>query len=387
MRNDDARRLLTIALAATFLATAGRAEDAAGDAPAQEGPAIASMSALAFTPDGVLLVGDGVGGAIYSIELEPREARGSSDPVRVPDVETKIAALLGARSSDVLVHDLAVDPISQASYLAVSRNRGRLAHDWAMPNDVGPATELVRIDPSGALTAVDLSGRKWARAALPNPADPATDHAWKEGVKQRVDTIVKLAWDDGAVWVAGLSNQEFASTLWKVPFPFDGSVAATSVEIFHGAHGQWETFSPVRAMVPYELGGKKKLLAAYLCTPLVTFDSADLEDGAHVRGRTVAEFGSGNFPLDMVVMRKEGRDVLVLANSQLPILVIDPADIERFEGAITEEVPGYLGGVSAEYRAGTGTVQMDRLNDQNLVLLRRNASGTMDLASFPVRRL
>ena len=54
-------------------------------------------------------------------------------------------------------------------------------------------------------------------------------------------------------------------------YPFSAVDAETSVEIFHGNHGQVETRSPVYTLVLYKVGGTPHLIAGYLCTPLVTF--------------------------------------------------------------------------------------------------------------------
>ena len=54
-----------------------------------------------------------------------------------------------------------------------------------------------------------------------------------------------MAFIDGRLFVAGLSNEEFASKLRSVPYPFAAVDNGTSVEIFHGNHGQLETRSPV----------------------------------------------------------------------------------------------------------------------------------------------
>ena len=62
------------------------------------------------------------------------------------------------------------------------------------------------------------------------------------------------------------------------------------------------------------------MLASYLCTPLVTFPASGLEDGEHLKGKTVAEFGSGNYPLDMVLTRHDDEDFVVLSNSMLPLM-------------------------------------------------------------------
>ncbi len=135
-------------------------------------------------------------------------------------------------------------------------------------------------------------------------------------------------------------------------YPFEGPVSITTLENFH-AHGKYETEAPIRAFVHYPLAGKLHVLAAYLCTPLVTFPAAELKDGRHVRGRTVGEFGSGNYPLDMVVVKNEGKEKLVIANSNLPLMVVDPKDVESFEGEINKEVEGYTGGVRFESRSAS----------------------------------
>jgi hypothetical protein len=360
----------------------------AGAAPAltKGKPEIRSMSALAFGPEGVLFVGDSRAGAVFAVDLDDHAKRTIQKPSALADVEGKLAALLGATPADVLVHDMAVNPLSKNVYLAVSRGRARLASEWMLPNDVADASVLVRIDGEQHLSVVDLSSVAYARVELPNPVDPAKKHGWKDAVSLRSETITDLAYADGALWVAGISNEEFASTMWQVRYPFGGQVTITTLENFHGAHGKYETEAPVRAFVTYPLKGKTHVLAAYLCTPLVTFDASSLRDHQHVRGRTVGEFGSGNYPLDMVVYKKEGREKLLIANSNLPFMIVDPRDVEAFEGEITSEVPGYTGGVRFESRSGTGIQQLDNLDDEHVVVLKRLMGGRLDLVPLPVRR-
>ena len=64
-----------------------------------------------------------------------------------------------------------------------------------------------------------------------------------------------MAFDNGQLIVAGLSNEEFASKLRSVKYPFSAIDPGTSVEIYHGNHGAVETRSPVYAFVPYTVGG------------------------------------------------------------------------------------------------------------------------------------
>jgi len=369
---------LTIGVAASAVAA-----DPPGVAAGK--PDIRSLSALAFGPGGVLFVGDSKGGAVYAIELGPRAAGEVKDPKEIPDVEGKLAALLGATAADIMIHDLAVDPISKQSYLAVSRGRAAWNGQWLLPNDVADASVLVRFDAAARPEIVDLSSVRFARVALPNPVDAAKKVPWKN-VSLRAYTITDMAYADGALYIAGLSNEEFASTMWKVAYPFAGAVSATTVENYHGAHGKYETEAPVRTFVPYSLKGRAHLLAAYLCTPLVTIAVDDLKDKAHVRGRTVGEFGSGNYPLDMVVYKKDGKEKLLIANSNLPFLIVDPKDVEAYEGVIDKHVETYVAGVRYEPRSGTGVQQMDNLGDDYVEVLRRLPGGRLDLVPISVKR-
>ena len=348
-------------------------------------PDIRSISALAFGPDGVLFIGDGKGGAVFAVDLNDKAPNGGNDVLTVPNLEGKIAAFLGTSKDDVMIHDMAVNPISQNVYLAVSRGRGQWDQEWLLPNDVADASVLVKIDSKGALSEVRLKEVRFGKAALPNPVSPDKKHEWKEGIALRTDTITDISYSEGTLYVAGLSNEEFAAALWRFSYPFTGEATATTLENYHGAHGQFETEAPIRTFVPYALGGKDHILAAYLCTPLVTFPLADLKDGEHVKGRTIAEFGSGSYPLDMLVYKKDGREKLLIANSDLPFLIVDPKDIEGYEGAIAEPTKTYVAGVRYEPRSGVGIQQMDLLNPETIVTIRRHPGGNLDLVSLPVK--
>ena len=379
---------MRVSLALALGLTVGIAASAlAADPPALAAgkPDIRSLSALAFGPGGILFVGDSKGGAVYAIDLGSRAAGEVKDPKEIPDIEGKLAALLGVTAADIMIHDLAVDPISKQSYLAVSRGRAAWSQQWLLPNDVADASVLVRFDAAARPEIVDLTSVRFARVALPNPVDAAKKVPWKN-VSLRADTITDMAYADGDLYIAGLSNEEFASTMWKVAYPFAGAVSATTVENYHGAHGKYETEAPVRTFVPYSLKGRAHLLAAYLCTPLVTIAVDDLKDKAHVRGRTVGEFGSGNYPLDMVVYKKDGKEKLLIANSNLPFLIVDPKDVEAYEGVIDKHVETYVAGVRYEPRSGTGVQQMDNLGDDYVEVLRRLPGGRLDLVPVSVKR-
>ena len=365
------------------------AEGPSGEAGFERGrPAIQSMSVLEFAPDGTLLVGDSKAGAVWAVRLEGETARGEVEkPAEILDLEGQLAARLGCAPDEVMIHDLAVHPLSKNRFLAVSRGRKAWTSLYETPNDVADATLLVRVTPEGELENVALEDVAYQRAAIPDPVAPEKTHRWKEGVSLRADAITDLAWTEGAVLVAGLSNEEFASAVWKVPYPFAGSAARpTTVEIFHGAHGEYETHAPIRAFLPYTIGERPHLLASYLCTPLVILPMDALEEGAHVKGTTVAEFGSGNAPLDMIEVRDGEKVRIVVSNSMLPLLTFDPAELDDHP-AIESRVSSYTAGVPYTPIAGAGVQQIDNFGATRVALVQRAPNGRLDLTSWPVRWL
>jgi hypothetical protein len=350
-------------------------------------PEIRSMSVLEFGPDGTLFVGDSKAGAVWAIQLPGEEPQGEVEkPIRVMDLESKLGAMMGTDAGEVMIHDLAVNPVSKNQFLAVSRGRKAWKSLWEMPNDVADASLLVRISPTGEISDVALDDVLFQRADLPNPIDEAKIHQWKEGISLRADAITDLALAGDTLLVAGLSNEEFASTLWRVPFPFAGETSGTTLEIYHGAHGEFETQAPIRAFLPYVLKDDLHLVASYLCTPLVTFPLEDLADGAHVKGKTVAEFGSGNAPLDMILVRVGDRDKIVMSNTMLPLMSFSPEELSQHP-AITDRVTTYTYGVPYEPMASAGVQHIDNYGETLVAMLQRAPNGRLDLTAMPVRWL
>ncbi len=113
-------------------------------------------------------------------------------------------------------------------------------------------------------------------------------------------TVTDMQWHAGKLYVAGVSNGTFASSLRILGTPFDGSQTVTSVAMYHTTHNQVETRAPIRAMSFQMLNGRDTLVAAYLCSPIVTIPVDALKDGAHVEGKTIAELGYGDVANSMV---------------------------------------------------------------------------------------
>jgi len=331
-------------------------------------PELASAGALAFGPDGVLFVADPAGAAIFAIDVGAEKvpellAR------NVEAIDARIAAKLGTTKDAILVNDLAVHPANGDAYLSVSRGRGPDA-----------AAVIVRVDAEGELHVLSLEDVKFSKALLPNA--PGADTADRRGRSMRGEAITDMHYVDGRLIVAGLSNEEFASKLRTIPFPFADVSPGTSVEIYHGAHGAWETRAPVRTFLPYEIEGEEHVLAAYTCTPLVKFPVSELStDGAKVRGVTIAELGNRNRPIDIIRYKKDGKEYLLMANSSRGVMKFDLAGIEQYDG-ITEHVPnGGKRGLPYETIDWLeGVMQLDRLDDRSVVVLVEDAdAGVLNL--------
>ena len=97
----------------------------AGRAPAADlakgTPDLKSAGPLAFGPDGLLLIGDTKGAAIFAVDTADRVAKPEAGTLAVEAIDTKIAALLGTTPKLIQINDMAVNPASGRAYLSVSR--------------------------------------------------------------------------------------------------------------------------------------------------------------------------------------------------------------------------------------------------------------------------
>src|SRR5690606_13021978 len=95
------------------------------------------------------------------------------------------------------------------------------------------------------------------------------------------------------------------------------------------------------------------------------------------RGTTLAELGNRNSPLDMVVYNKEGESYLLVTNTSRGVMKVSLKDINRAEG-ITSRVADTAGQSYESIPDLEGTVQLDRLNDREAVII-RNQDGALSL--------
>jgi hypothetical protein len=334
--------------------------------------ALKSAGPLAFGPNGILFVADTKAAAIVAIDTGDTKAAVDGKLIKVEGINQKVAALLGTAADQILINDMVVNPLSRNAYLAVARGRGPDA-----------TAVLVRVKVDSQLELFALEKVKSSRGELPDAPVEALSGQNVRQSNPRQESITDIAFLEDRLLIAGLSNEEFSSTLRAIPFPFKTVGKGTSVEIYHGAHGKFETRSPIRTFVPFKVGNEPSLLAAYTCTPLVQFPIKELQPGAKIKGKTVAELGNRNRPIDMIVYQKDGKDYLLLANNSRGIMKITTDSIEQTD-SITDPVrDGGKKGLSYEtIEAWKGVDQLDRFDKQHAAVLRRGEGGALNLESL-----
>ena len=366
------RNVIRLTAAVAFVALIAHVPAVAPPAvAAASGPTLRSIGPLAFAPDGTMYAADSVGSAVYALDLGAQASGGAPGTANIAGIDAKIAAMLGTDAKDVTVTDLVVHPSTHNSFVAVMRGQGAAAK---------PA--LFRVDGAGKLTAVSLETVQFTSVKLPNSQTAGAD----AGFNPRAQSITQVKFASGRVWVSGLSNEEFASKMWSIPYPFSNADAGTSLEIYHDNHQQLETRAPMYAFVPYTVNSQPFIIGAYTCTPLVKFPIADLKpnSGSKYRGQTIAELGAGNRPIDMIVYKKAGKDFLLMANTSRGVMKI-PTDGFATAKAITMPSNQETAGVPYEtIKTMTGITQMDLLDaTHSVVLVSQSASLNLQSVELP----
>jgi hypothetical protein len=331
----------------------------------------ASIGPLAFGPENVLFLADRKGATLWAVNVTDTEQAQFTERVVVPDLDQKVAALLGTTRDKLRFADMAVNPKGGALYFSVNRLV-----------DSGSVPAVVRALGPDNLELVNLDKIRYSSAPLPEA--PSRDAKSQWGQPQWTMSITDLAFVDGELWVAGLSNEQFASALRRMPFPFGKQGAVTTVEIFHTSHDRWETAAPIEAFLPITLNGVPSILAGYGCSPIATFNRADLKDKTHLRGRTVAELGGGSRPIDMLRYENEGKEWILIANNNRTLMRVDPAEVAK--------APALEKGVSHAFEpagvgylpiASTGVMHIADLGATGIaVMVRDTESGAVNVVNY-----
>jgi hypothetical protein len=311
---------------------------------AASGP-LRSAGALTFGPNNVLFVGDITGAKIHAFALRDQDLTSQTDVIsgnfhnfegrdRVQGLDQKLAALFGTTVDKIVINDLVVHQPTEQIFISVERGRGP---------DAIPA--IVKVN-HGQLEILELDSIPHSQVSIPNEPDPS---AMLEFDPQQMYAITDVKYYNGEVFVSGITNQRFASTLHRIPYPFNSNMATCTVEIWHPVHGEFETRAPIIRQVIRELNSEPYLFAVYGCTPLVRFPLSALTDGAHVHGDVIGELGYGANPLDMLIFTSpaDSKDYLLVtidtrSASQIAVSDLASAPPEPTGGGI-DFGPGGLG--------------------------------------------
>jgi len=322
---------------------------------------INSISRLAAGPENVLFVADWKSARVHAITLPGAAQKPAGTTFNILDLDSVLSKQVGG--AKVTIEDMVVRPGTAEAYIGVSYGAAKT-----------PALIVVTSDQRAR--RVNLKAAKSTSIAL-RDAPTSNYKFWRE-TPERSFTVTDMKWRDGELFIAGLSNQDFASTLRRVHYPFDSKQSVTSVEIYHTGHNLIETRAPIRAMSFATWGGKPYLVAAYTCTPIVIIPLEDLKDGAHIRGKTIGELGYGNTPADLISFSKteQGKteDFLLLVNFERGADVIPVSQVEVASGrpGMDKVVPfGQIAGLDVTSAPLAGAMRVDNLDEKSFIVVRR----------------
>lgn len=339
---------------------------------------LSGANVLAFGPANTLFIGDSKNAQLMAVEVT---AEPVNDPVpfNMEGIDQVLADLVGLQPRELIVQDMKVHPQSQEVYIALT-----LGHEPEAKSVIAVVHPL-----DSSIDFLKVTEQNSTSTSIKNPAS-AELVFWKETPASSL-TITDIDYNQGHVYVAGLTNSEFASTLRKIKYPFAGAQESVDkIEIYHAVHTQMETRAPIRTMHFEELNGESTLIASYTCTPLVTIPTQEIEEKASITGKTIAELGYGNTPIDMLVVTTQGFDgsmskSLLVTNKNRGGTMIPLKSVEQGangKGMFGEQAM-YATGLEGIKEIPTANVMhIDIQNSQMLGVLRRNIeTGSIDLVS------
>jgi hypothetical protein len=346
---------------------------------------LASAGALEFGPNDVLFVGDTKGAAVHAFELRDADvtsqanvsfgsARTFEGRDLIERIDQQVAAYLGTTVDQIAINDMKVHPASKQIFLSIHRGRG--------PD----ATPVILKVNDGRLEALELDKLSHSKVSISHVPGQET---LEFGQLQRNLAITDITYYGGEIFVAGISNEEFASTLRRIPYPFTGRVSTSSIEIWHAVHAEFETRAPIITQLVREIDDVPYLIAVYACTPLVRIPVAELKNGAHVRGEMIGELGFGNTPVDMVnyVDGSDGKEYVLVTHNSRNATRVAVADIPQVE-PMPVNSPNNFGpaGIGQYPIPLTAAQQLDLIDEQWAVVIRRHPAddNRVDLHTLPL---
>jgi hypothetical protein len=342
-------------------------------------PKIESISAIAFGPNGALLIGDSKGGQIVAIDTKDTKAK-AWKAAAIEKVDEKIAAKLGTKASNIEIVSMAVNRASGTAYLVVRKQDEK-------------KSLIVTVDGDGKIG--ELSLEKVDYVAVPLP----------KGDKVAV-TITDVAVAKDRILVGALAKEEFASKVYSIPAPLDSAKKGTgfSTETYHVAHGKWETRAPMTTLIPMEQNGKKYVVGAFACTPVVRYPLDDVKQDAKVKGTSAIELGHGNRPRHMFAYTKGDKGYLLIANHRMDrmhkstpvgpspywVAKVDMAVFDETE-KVNEKAPWRVQKGTAKpldqklatvAEAYHGTIHLDKLSDKQALVIKEDKKTGLTLTAL-----
>lgn len=367
----------TFALA---LLLAGWATSLAPAAEVQTGdPQLKSIEAITFGPEGLLLIGDGRGAQVVAVQTGDTTPTKWVATTKIDDLRGHLAGRLGTTAKGIDILKMAVNPASQVAYFAVRKLDGK--------QDL-----ILTLDGAGKVREFAFDKVKFTRYTLP-PAE-----------KSPITKVTDITYADGRILLAAQAAGTFASKIIVIdPETAKDAASFVSTETYHVAHGRWETNAPIRTVIPYVEDGKKYLVGAFTCTPIVKYSLENLSAGGRVKGTSVIELGNGNTPLNMFVYEKDGKKYILMnhyrmfhkqnpvgpspywtAKVDYEILLenqkINEKALRRTKGkaSVSETERAQI---AADFH---GVIHMARLGDDRVLVVRTDDQKNMSLGVLPL---
>ncbi len=321
-------------------------------AQAEQGnPKITAIEAIAFGPDGLLLIGGGA--QVVSIETGDTKPTPWSK-TEIPNIDQALAGKLGLQAKDIEVRKLVVNPASGKAYVALQSLKTKVS-------------VILTIDGVGNVAEFALDDVKYTSYTLATP-------------KVSITKVTDITWAGGKIVAATQATDKFASRVFTInPAAKDGAPTQISTKTFHVGHNKWETQAPLRVLMPFYENGKASVVGSFTCTPVVRYDIDDAKNDDQVTGNSVLELGTGNTPRSMFTYERDGKKFILVSvgrNNKQPAFGFPSAywvarvDAELLKETtnVNEKAPWRVGGknlvgdrveVAKDY---FGTMQMDKLD-------------------------
>jgi hypothetical protein len=316
----------------------------------QGNPKIKTIEAIAFGPNGLLLIG----GGSRVVTVETGDTKPGDWLVKeVGNIDAQLAGKLGLEAKDIEIRKLAVNPASRKAYVALQSLKTK-------------ASAILTIDGRGTIAEFPLDDVKYTSYTLATP-------------KSAITKVTDIAWAGDKIVAATQATDKFSSRVFTIdPQTKGGAARQISTKTYHVGHGRWETQAPLRVLMPYSEGGKNSVVGSFTCTPVVRYDLEDAKDDDQVTGNSVVELGTGNTPRSMFAYERDGKKYLLISvgrNNRRPafgfpsaywVARVD-ADLLKETTNINQKAPWRIGGknlvgdrvqVAKEY---FGTLHMDRV--------------------------